>query len=138
MDAKAASNWYRWLWFSPLLTIPTLVLVYLSSYEEILAVLVSAGWHLILLIPVTNKKDRFVSWHGRQAMMLAGLRTLIVLLFYEVLMDNPIVVIVYNITEPVLAPLRRITPRLGMIDVTPMLAIILLYLIVQILHSVLG
>ena len=61
----------------------------------------------------------------------------VVLSWLNVRPDNPIVVIVYNITEPVLAPLRRITPRLGMIDVTPMLAIILLYLIVQILHSVL-
>ena len=93
MDAKAASNWYRWLWFSPLLTIPTLVLVYLINYEEIPAVLVSAGWHLILLIPATNRKDQFISWHGRQALALAGLRTLFVLFFYEELMDDPIVVI---------------------------------------------
>ena len=37
--------------------------------------------------------------------------------------------ILYQITEPILAPLRRIIPRVGMFDFTPMVAIILLQLI---------
>ncbi len=40
--------------------------------------------------------------------------------------DNPIVLLVMNITEPVLAPLRRIVPKLGMVDITPIVAILLL------------
>ena len=33
--------------------------------------------------------------------------------------ENPIVRLVMEITEPVLAPLRRIVPRIGMIDAAP-------------------
>lgn len=52
MDTKRASIWYRWLWFSPLLTLPTLAIVYFISYEEFPAVLISAAWHLFL--PASN------------------------------------------------------------------------------------
>ena len=41
--------------------------------------------------------------------------------------------ILYQITEPILAPLRRIIPRVGMFDFTPMVAIILLQLIAYLL-----
>lgn len=40
--------------------------------------------------------------------------------------DNPVVRIVYELTEPVLAPLRRIVPRIGMMDITPIVAILLM------------
>jgi YggT family protein len=43
--------------------------------------------------------------------------------------DNPLVRIVNQITEPVLAPLRRVVPRLGMVDLTPMAAILILFVI---------
>lgn len=62
----------------------------------------------------------------------------VILSWINIRPDNPLVIVTHYITEPILAPLRRITPRLGMIDITPMLAIILLYLIVQILHSAFG
>ncbi len=42
---------------------------------------------------------------------------------------SPFVSILNEITEPVLAPLRRIVPRIGLIDITPMVAIFLLYII---------
>ena len=35
----------------------------------------------------------------------------------------------YEITEPVLVPLRRIIPRMGMIDITPMVAILILQVV---------
>jgi YggT family protein len=35
----------------------------------------------------------------------------------------------HEITEPILAPLRRIVPRIGMIDITPMIAILILQLV---------
>ena len=41
--------------------------------------------------------------------------------------DNPIVVILYQITEPILAPLRRVVPRFGMFDLTPMIAMFVLF-----------
>jgi len=46
---------------------------------------------------------------------------------------NRLVIILTYITEPILAPLRRIIPRAGMIDFTPLVAIILLQLIIYLL-----
>jgi YggT family protein len=46
---------------------------------------------------------------------------------------NTLVNIVHTITEPILAPLRRVLPRLEMIDLSPMVAIILLYVVVWLL-----
>ena len=39
---------------------------------------------------------------------------------------NPLITVLDQITEPILAPLRRFVPRLGMFDITPMVAMILL------------
>lgn len=49
--------------------------------------------------------------------------------------DNPIVRMVIEITEPVLAPLRRIVPRIGMIDITPIVAILLMNVIEMMLRQ---
>ena len=100
MDRKRARNWYWWLWLSPLLTAPTLGLLYglvsemlwtlvgpmrpgsvavVSNIVEraaiLVAVLGSAAWHLILLVPARDKDYALVRWHGRQALLLAGVRT---------------------------------------------------------------
>ena len=39
---------------------------------------------------------------------------------------NIVIRIIYQITDPILAPLRRIIPRVGAFDLTPMVAVILL------------
>ena len=49
---------------------------------------------------------------------------------------RPIVVFLDRITEPILAPLRRIIPRLGMVDITPMVAIIILLLIARLIFLI--
>ena len=46
---------------------------------------------------------------------------------------NMLVVIVNKVTEPLLAPLRRIIPRAGMFDFTPLVAIVLLQLVAGLL-----
>jgi len=46
---------------------------------------------------------------------------------------NRLAIILYQVTEPVLSPLRRIIPRVGMIDLTPLAAIMLLQLIARLL-----
>lgn len=46
---------------------------------------------------------------------------------------NPIVNVLYRLTEPVLEPVRRAMPQLGMIDISP----IVVFLGLQILHRVL-
>ncbi len=40
----------------------------------------------------------------------------------------PIATIIYQVTEPILAPLRRILPSFGMLDFSPMAALLLIYL----------
>jgi YggT family protein len=40
----------------------------------------------------------------------------------------PVMNILFQITEPVLAPQRQIIPRFGMLDLTPLVAMILLQL----------
>ncbi len=40
-----------------------------------------------------------------------------------------------SVTEPVLEPLRRLIPRIGMIDITPMVAILVLYGILSVLQA---
>ncbi len=45
--------------------------------------------------------------------------------------ENPVVVFLHEITEPILAPIRQFMPRMGMLDLSPMVAIILLSLIAR-------
>lgn len=54
--------------------------------------------------------------------------------WFPVNRDNFLVNLLQTITEPILAPLRRIIPRLDAIDLSPMVAIILLYVIVWLLR----
>jgi len=52
--------------------------------------------------------------------------------------DNPLVRFIYQITEPILDFARRITPRTGMIDFSPLVAIIGLDLIRYFLMGILS
>ncbi len=103
-QVQRAKGLYKWLWLSPLLTLPTLgfLLVqgfslanrsyggyanYPSSEEVqraemtvvIVAVLGSGLWHLVLLSRALDRQHEFVRWHGRQALLLAGVRTAVAL-----------------------------------------------------------
>lgn len=105
-ERQTARKWYRWLWLSPLLTFPTLILsnplmdnLFYDQFcsqgwqncafdfeiiyrlSGVIVILGSSLWHLILLIPARNKESLFVRWHGRQELLLAGLRTTIPLIF---------------------------------------------------------
>ena len=52
--------------------------------------------------------------------------------------NNPVTVLLDQITEPILAPLRRYIPPLGgMMDITPIIALILLQVLQVIVHNVL-
>ena len=42
---------------------------------------------------------------------------------------NPLVALIYQITEPILAPLRKVIPRLGVFDFTPTIALFVLFAI---------
>lgn len=56
-----------------------------------------------------------------------------VILSWFLTRPNTLTIILDKITEPILAPLRRIIPRAGMFDFTPLVAIILLQLIARLL-----
>jgi fucose 4-O-acetylase-like acetyltransferase len=102
VEKRTARNWYWWLWLSPLVTVSSLASLLLidPGFELVcggiyrgcdrfmaervtilIAVLGSALWHLILLFPALNEKSEFVRWHGRQALLLAGVRTAVPLVF---------------------------------------------------------
>jgi YggT family protein len=41
--------------------------------------------------------------------------------------SSPIFAVVHEITEPILAPIRAIMPRIGMFDFSPMIAMFILF-----------
>ncbi len=66
--------------------------------------------------------------------ILCDVLTIIILLrvvvsWYSPRPTNKLVIILYRVTEPILAPLHRIIPRVGMFDFTPLVAVILIQLI---------
>ncbi len=50
-------------------------------------------------------------------------------------LNNPIVKIIYQITEPILGPFRKILPRVGMFDLAPMFAMLTIVVIIAILEA---
>ncbi|MFC2071653.1 YggT family protein [Chloroflexota bacterium] len=50
---------------------------------------------------------------------------------------NLLITLLNDVSEPILSPLRRIVPKLAMFDITPMVAIAILYIIPKIIYVVL-
>ena len=48
---------------------------------------------------------------------------------------NPLIHALDQVTEPILAPLRRVMPRMGMFDFTPMVAVFILIAIQSVVIS---
>ena len=48
---------------------------------------------------------------------------------------NAVTGVLVGITEPILGPLRRILPRFGMLDLSPMVAILLLVVMTKVLQG---
>ena len=66
------------------------------------------------------------------------LQILLMAIFVRVLLtwlpidqSNPIVRVLFDVTEPVLAPFRRIIPRIGMFDLSPMVALFALTFVLR-------
>lgn len=53
--------------------------------------------------------------------------------WFPVSPQNPFYQVIYGITDPIIKPLQRVVPKLGMIDITPMVAMIILLVVQQIL-----
>ena len=52
--------------------------------------------------------------------------------------DDPVSSILIQITEPIIAPIRRVLPRFGMFDLSPMIALLVLNFIVLPVVNALG
>ncbi len=51
--------------------------------------------------------------------------------------SNPLVVVLHQLTEPILGPIRRMLPQMGMLDLSPMVALIIIIIVQRILIRVL-
>lgn len=51
---------------------------------------------------------------------------------------NPLVQFLHSITEPILAPIRRNIPSVGMMDLSPIIAFFLIQVVQAIVHNLAG
>lgn len=62
-----------------------------------------------------------------------------ILSWFTISSRSPLLMSIYRVfiqvTEPILAPLRRIIPMVGMIDITPIIAILILQILSLVLAS---
>ena len=61
----------------------------------------------------------------------------VILSWFNVNPYSPAVVVLYQITDPVLDPLRKVIPPMGPLDITPLVAMILLDIVRRVLLSAL-
>ena len=59
----------------------------------------------------------------------------VILSWFMVSRYNRLMVLLDDVAEPILSPLRRVIPRIGVFDITPIIAIGILYLIPFIIRS---
>jgi len=99
---------------------------------------------LALLITLVSREFHFsaVAWffgfiHYLCRILAITIFIRAILSWFTVNRYNFFIIILDNVVEPILSPLRRIVPRLGMFDITPLLAIFILYIIPIILRAIL-
>ena len=52
--------------------------------------------------------------------------------------DNPVVSFIYEITEPILGPIRRVLPPVGGLDFSPLVALVLIEVAERVLLTLLA
>jgi YggT family protein len=55
----------------------------------------------------------------------------VLLTWFPIDQSNPIIKLLFDVTEPVLAPFRRIIPRIGMFDLSPIAAMLVIQFVQQ-------
>ena len=55
----------------------------------------------------------------------------VLLTWFPIDQSNPIIRLLFEVTEPVLAPFRRIIPRIGMFDLSPIAAMLVIQFVQQ-------
>ena len=69
----------------------------------------------------------FISWLTN--ILYAALIGRVILSWINVSPSNPISIFIFQVTEPILAPIRRLLPKMGALDLSPMIAILLITVI---------
>ena len=60
-----------------------------------------------------------------------------ILSWFSVSRYNLLIILLNDVSEPILSPLRRVVPRVAMFDITPLVAVAILYIIPTIIYAVL-
>jgi YggT family protein len=55
--------------------------------------------------------------------------------FFPIDQGSPLVQMLYRVTEPIIDPIRRVMPSTGMLDLSPMIAILVLIVMEQLVAS---
>jgi YggT family protein len=55
----------------------------------------------------------------------------VLLTWFPIDQSNPIIKLLFEVTEPVLAPFRRVIPRIGMFDLSPIAAMLVISFVQQ-------
>ena len=76
---------------------------------------------------MTDYLIQFISWLAN--IMYLALIGRVILSWINVSSSNPISIFIHQITEPILSPIRRLLPKMGTLDLSPMIAIILITVI---------
>lgn len=66
-------------------------------------------------------------------LLLVAIIARAILSWFDRGMRNPISKFLYSVTEPIIAPIRQIMPRTGFIDLSPLIAIIIISILQRIL-----
>ncbi len=56
--------------------------------------------------------------------------------WFPISRSNPLIQLVHQITDPLIEPIRRIMPRTGVIDLSPMIVIVVLWLMIMVVNRV--
>lgn len=62
----------------------------------------------------------------------------VILSWFNVSRYNIFITLLDDITEPVLSPLRRVVPKLGVFDITPLIAMVILYIVPIVITLLIG
>jgi len=55
----------------------------------------------------------------------------VILSWFPIDPRNPVVPVVFDVSEPILAPFRRVIPRIGMFDLSPLAALLVISFLAQ-------
>jgi len=61
----------------------------------------------------------------------------VLITWFQVDPYNPIVQVLYRLTEPLLAPIRRLLPSAGMLDLSPIVGFIVIRVVEEVVVSIL-